>query len=99
MRIYGFKQNMLIRRFKVSNTTFDCGNTKVQDVIDLDFLQKFQDDFAESMGIASITVNMDGIPVTKLTRYTNFCSKYTQSTKEGLKRCAESHKLGGIEAS
>ena len=37
------------------------------------------------MGIASITVGMDGVPVTKPTRYTNFCSKYTQSTEEGFK--------------
>lgn len=82
----------------MNNDIFDSENVKLQDIIDLDFLQKFQDDFGESMGIASITVGMDGVPVTKPTRYTNFCSKYTQSTEEGCKRCANSHKLGGDEA-
>jgi len=82
----------------LSNNAFDSENVKLQDIIDLDFLQKFQDDFGESMGIASITVGMDGTPVTKPTRYTQFCSKYTQSTEEGCKRCAESHRFGGDEA-
>lgn len=82
----------------MSNNAFDSENIKLQDIVDLDFLQEFQDNFSESMGIASITVGMDGVPVTKPTRYTNFCSRYTQSTQEGSKRCAESHKLGGDEA-
>lgn len=81
------------------NNAFDFENVKLQDIIDTDFLQEFQDNFGESMEIASITVDMDGIPITKPTKYTNFCSKYTQSTDEGFKRCAQSHKIGGEEAS
>ncbi|MCD2346615.1 PocR ligand-binding domain-containing protein [Clostridium guangxiense] len=80
------------------NDSFNLENIKLKDIIDLDFLQKFQDDFGESMEIASITVNMDGVPITKPTRYTNFCSKYTQSNEKGIKKCAESHRIGGEEA-
>lgn len=50
------------------------------------------------MDMASITIGMDGFPVTKPTMYTNFYSKYTQSTEEGYKSCAASHKFGGSEA-
>ncbi|MFL0249652.1 PocR ligand-binding domain-containing protein [Clostridium neuense] len=80
------------------NNDFSLENVKLQDIIDLNFLQNFQDNFGESMDMASITIDMDGIPITKPTRYTNFCSRYTQSTEEGFKRCAKAHKLGGEEA-
>jgi len=68
------------------------------DVIDLDFLQRFQDDFAKGVGLASVTVDKEGTPVTKPSCYTRFCGKYTHSTECGDKRCAESHRKGGEEA-
>lgn len=36
---------------------------KLTDVIDLDFLQRFQDDFAKGWFLASVTVDIDGNPV------------------------------------
>lgn len=82
----------------MSGNSFEFDNVKIEDLIDLNFLQKFQDDFGESMEIASITVDMDGKPITKPTRYTNFCINLTQSSDEGRRRCAESHLKGGMEA-
>ena len=71
---------------------------KLTDVIDIDFLQKFQDDFAKGVGVASVTVDHDGKPVTKPSMYTRFCIDFTHSTECGDKRCAESHRKGGEEA-
>ncbi|MFL0196519.1 PocR ligand-binding domain-containing protein [Clostridium sp. WILCCON 0269] len=76
----------------------DVSSIKIKDIIDIDLLQKFQDNFAESMNIASVTVDMDGNPVTKPSSYTDFCLRLTQSTDIGTRRCAESHKRGGLEA-
>jgi ligand-binding sensor protein len=70
----------------------------LKDVLDLELLQKFQDNFAESMDIASVTVDENGDPVTKPSSYTSFCNDYTHSTKVGDDRCAQSHKKGGEEA-
>lgn len=70
----------------------------IKDVLDMDILQKFQDNFAKSMNIASITVDINGNAVTKPSSYTSFCMDYTQSTSLGEKRCAESHRKGGQEA-
>jgi ligand-binding sensor protein len=82
-----------------SNNTFsDLSHIKLTDVIDLDFLQQFQDDFAKGCGLASVTVDLDGNPVTNPSSYTRFCSHYTHSTERGDKRCAESHRKGGEEA-
>ncbi|MFL0198610.1 PocR ligand-binding domain-containing protein [Clostridium sp. WILCCON 0269] len=76
----------------------DISSLKIKDIIDTNLLQKFQDNFAESMNIASVTVDMDGNPVTNPSSYTDFCLNLTQSTDIGTRRCAESHKRGGIEA-
>lgn len=71
---------------------------KLTDVIDLAFLQQFQDDFAKGVGLASVTVDPDGKPLTDPSSYTRFCMDYTHSTECGDKRCAESHRKGGEEA-
>lgn len=76
----------------------DVSNLQLKDVLDIDVLQKFQDNFAESMEIASITVDMNGTAVTKPSSYTSFCQDFTHSTTIGDNRCAESHKRGGEEA-
>lgn len=76
----------------------NLNNVQLKDIIDKNFLQKFQDDFAESMNIASVTVDKNGIPFTNPSRYTNICKNYTQSTDLGKDRCAECHSSAGEEA-
>lgn len=79
-------------------TDIDLSTIKLSDVIDINFLQQFQDDFATGVGLASVTVDPEGNPITKPSRYTRFCMDYTHSTECGDKRCAESHRKGGEEA-
>lgn len=76
------------------------GNNEIElkDVISLELLQKFQDNFAECMDIASVTVDMNGDPITKPSSYTSFCMDYTHGSKIGDERCAASHKMGGEQA-
>ncbi|MFL0195392.1 PocR ligand-binding domain-containing protein [Clostridium sp. WILCCON 0269] len=88
----------LLRTTKDNHIDCDISLLKIEDVIDINLLQKFQDNFAKSMNIASVTVDTDGNPVTKPSFYTSFCMNFTQSTDIGTRRCAESHKRGGIEA-
>ncbi|PRR81424.1 putative histidine kinase sensor domain protein [Clostridium vincentii] len=76
----------------------NLSNIQLKDVLDLDLLQRFQDNFAESMDIASVTVDINGTPVTKPSSYTSFCQDFTHSTTTGDNRCAQSHKKGGEEA-
>ena len=73
-------------------------NVTLADLIDIKFLQKFQDDFAKGVGVASVTVDAYGTPVTNPSRYTRFCENYTHSTECGDKRCAGSHRKGGEDA-
>ncbi len=82
----------------ILRTNDNLANLKLKDVLDIGILQKFQDNFAISMDIASVTVDINGDPVTKPSSYTSFCNDFTHSTTIGDNRCAESHKKGGEEA-
>lgn len=61
---------------------------KLSDVVDIDFLQELQDNFAKAMGMASITVDLEG-PVTKPSNFTDFCINCTRKSELGYKRCNE----------
>jgi ligand-binding sensor protein/signal transduction histidine kinase len=73
----------------------DLGSIQLADVIDINFLQRLQDDFAKGVGVASVTVDLEGNPITKPSSYTRFCMDFTHATECGDKRCAESHRNGG----
>lgn len=60
------------------------------ELIDLDFLQEFQDFFAKNMGIAAITTDEKG-PITKASNFTGFCSKFVRGEKESLEKCDAVH--------
>lgn len=83
---------------KLANGDLDITALEIKDVIDINVLQTFQDNFATGMNIASVTVDKNGNPITKPSSYTSFCMDFTHSTKVGDNRCAASHKKGGEEA-
>ncbi|QRV22240.1 PocR ligand-binding domain-containing protein [Lacrimispora saccharolytica] len=70
----------------------------LSDVMEISLLQKFLDNFADGMNLASVAVDREGNPVTNPSSYTRICAHYTHSTKTGDDRCAASHKRGGEEA-
>ncbi|MHC6179021.1 PocR ligand-binding domain-containing protein [Clostridium sp. JNZ X4-2] len=76
----------------------DTDNIEIANVIDLDFLQKFQDDFAKSVGMAAIASDDKGKPVVKASEFTDFCMKMTRGSEIGNKRCERCDKEGGLES-
>ena len=81
-----------------NDCNIDIDSLEIKDVIDIKLLQRFQDNFAKSMDIASVTVDKSGKPVTDPSSYTTFCSDFVHTTARGDVRCAESHRKGGQEA-
>ncbi|SFR58115.1 PocR ligand-binding domain-containing protein [Anaeromicropila populeti] len=71
---------------------------QLKDVMDLNLLQKFLDNYTESMNLASIAVDLNGTPVTKPCHFTRFCMDYTRGSKLGKERCMECDRRGGEEA-
>ncbi|MDW2797425.1 PocR ligand-binding domain-containing protein [Clostridium boliviensis] len=83
---------------KNDNVYKTLSEINLSDVMEISLLQKFLDNFADSMNLASVAVDRQGNPVTNPSSYTRICAQYTHSTKAGDDRCAASHKKGGQEA-
>lgn len=60
---------------------------KLLDLVNLDFLQRFQDAFAKATGVGSIMVDDKG-PITKPSNFTEFCLD-TMTNPQGQKKCTE----------
>ncbi|HWQ29659.1 MAG TPA: PocR ligand-binding domain-containing protein [Negativicutes bacterium] len=69
----------------------------LRDLIDVDILQDIQDRFAEATGLAAVTVDFRGKPVTRYSRFTKFCMLSRRDPK-CLEACYRSDAHGGLEA-
>ncbi len=69
----------------------------IPDVIDLGVLQRIQDTFAQAMGVAAVTVDRAGKPITRTSNFCRLCL-LIRSTDEGLKRCQRCDAEGGRRA-
>lgn len=68
------------------------------DLIDIELLQKIQDEFSQYTGMAALTTDADGKPLTKGSAFTDFCMNYTRQSELGYKRCVESDKNAALMA-
>ena len=78
-----------IRRFYIMSSI------KLTDLISVQVLQEIQDGFAEVTGMAALTTDADGNPVTKGSNFTDFCMKYTRRSRVGCERCEKCDRDGG----
>jgi len=68
------------------------------DLIDIELLQKIQDEFSKYTGMAALTTDADGKPLTKGSAFTDFCMNYTRQSELGYKRCVASDKNAALKA-
>jgi two-component system, LytTR family, sensor kinase len=66
----------------------------IADFVDLDLLQRLQDTFAEAMGVAAVTVDRQGKPITRTSNFCKVC-QMIRSTPVGLARCQRCDAEGG----
>lgn len=71
---------------------------KLQDLIDSLFLQEFQDNFALSVGVASVIEDSQGHAVTCPSCFSKLCTEIIRATPIGLKRCLDTDICGATEA-
>lgn len=64
---------------------------------DLDMLQEIQDRFAEATGLAAVTVDYSGKPITKYSKFSSFCA-YLREFPEYREKCYQCDAFGGLEA-
>lgn len=72
----------------------DNEELKLTDLVDVNILQRIQDAFSKMTGIAALTTNADGIPVTNGSNFSEFCMKYTRTSPVGCSRCEKCDKYG-----
>ena len=75
-------------KFKVTTNNF----------LDIEFFQTLQDRFAEEFGIASIITDVNGVPLTKPSNFTDFCINHVRGCEVGLKKCQFFDAYGGCKA-
>ncbi|HEX3012406.1 MAG TPA: PocR ligand-binding domain-containing protein, partial [Syntrophomonadaceae bacterium] len=70
----------------------------IRDLIDLNFLQKLQDNFALSVGVGALTEDGKGNALTKPSHFTNLCMNMIRGTQIGQRRCMECGIIAGEKA-
>ncbi|MGN0367607.1 MAG: PocR ligand-binding domain-containing protein [Wujia sp.] len=69
---------------------------RLVDLISIDALQQIQDGFSKYTGMASLTTDAEGVPVTKGSGFTEFCMELTRQSKEGCRHCEECDRNGAL---
>ena len=69
----------------------------IRNLGDVTVLQRIQDTFAKAMGVAAVTVDRNGTPITCESNFQPIC-RMIRSTPAGLARCMKSDAQGGLAA-
>lgn len=71
-------------------------NLKLTDLIPPNILQQLQDGFSRFTGMAALTTDENGIPVTVGSGFTDFCTNLIRKSEKGCRRCEECDKNGAM---
>lgn len=69
----------------------------IENVVNPPILQRLQDAFAKAMGVAAVTVDRQGRPITKESNFQPICMRI-RSTQQGLARCMACDANGSLKA-
>lgn len=62
-------------------------DVKIEDLFNLEDIQRIQDDFSNAMGVASVITRLDGTPITETSNYSHLCGMMIRNTGAGSKDC------------
>lgn len=68
----------------------DIEELKFSDLFDLVEIQRLQDSFADAHNVASIITDNFGVPITRESNFTHFCSNIIRQTEQGRANCYNS---------
>ncbi|QNO14014.1 PocR ligand-binding domain-containing protein [Alkalicella caledoniensis] len=69
----------------------------LRDITDVDILQEIQNRFSEATGLAAVTVDFKGKPITEYSNFSRFCKLIREDSK-CRDACYRSDAYGGLEA-
>jgi PAS domain S-box-containing protein len=73
----------------------EIGDIGFRDLFDLEEIQRLQDLFSDTNGVASIITHPDGTPITKPSNFCRLCSNIIRKTEKGLENCYQSDAILG----
>jgi PAS domain S-box-containing protein len=73
----------------------ESGSIVIEDLFDIDDLQRLQDEFATATGVASIITLPDGTPLTAPSNFTRLCNDIIRKTEKGCASCYKSDAVLG----
>ncbi len=71
-------------------------DVRLVDLMDVKALQRIQDEFSRYTGMAALTTDEKGIPITEGSGFTNFCTNLVRTTRLGCRRCEECDRNGAV---
>lgn len=66
-----------------------------EELINLEDIQKLQDEFSDATGVASLITAIDGKPITKTSNFTRLCQDVIRKTAKGSANCQKSDMVIG----
>lgn len=72
------------------------GDIRLVDLMDVGALQRIQDGFSKYTGLAALTTDEEGSPITEGSGFSEFCMNLTRKTTIGCSRCGECDKNGAL---
>jgi PAS domain S-box-containing protein len=97
--IHVLNQSLEQRILALTQPIGDVSHLRLEDIFDLDMIQKVQDAFARATGVASIITDTDGVPITRPSNFCYLCEHIIRQTDKGLQNCYHSDAvLGKVHA-
>ncbi|MCI2105676.1 MAG: PocR ligand-binding domain-containing protein [Intestinimonas sp.] len=82
----------------INESQIDMSKLELEDIIDINVLQNFLDNFAIGFNCAAVSVGRNGEEFTRPSYYRPFCANYIHTSHIGDQRCADCHKTFGEKA-
>ena len=73
----------------------DASNITIEELFNLEDIQRLQDDFSSATGVASIITRPDGTPITAPSNFRRLCRDIVRKTEKGRASCYCSNAMNG----
>ncbi len=86
-RAHAALEKRLVALTKPLDSSHDLG---IEDLFNMEDLQRLQDEFAQATQVASLITLPDGTPLTRPSNFTHLCDKLIRGTSKGRENCRKS---------
>lgn len=87
-----------MHRHKNTERVWDMERIHLTKLINANILQQIQDGFSKYTGMAALTADEEGVPVTQGSGFTSFCTNLTRKSEVGSKRCEACDRDGALKS-